>query len=245
MPTVDSTDSSDYVFRMILHMFRTCVEDGEIEIGDRSVLEIIEDYKSHERGMQDEQGDETPITFTIDHTQTLLGRVEDEANSGHAEIAIMFYALWIEHTVNGNLMIGLQRKEYDSEIVNLLIREVKLQVKITVLWRIAGFPQLSDSDVRLIEQVSQARNSFVHYKWPGYAEAKQISVRSQMETIIERSRSLKAAFDAARNALYWNGREEEVMCAFQADLIRHAEEVGPFIFGNIPPERNPDDLSFS
>ena len=169
-------------------------------------------------------------------TQTLLNRAEDEANSGHAEIAIMFYALWIEHTVNGNLMIGLQRKGYDSEIVNLLIREVKLQVKITVLWQIAGFPQLSDSEARLIEQISQARNSFVHYKWPGYDEAAHVSKSGQLGMIMARSRHLKATFDSAMDASYWNGREEEVMSAFLADLMLHAEEVGPFVFGNTPAE---------
>lgn len=238
MPTVDFSDPNDPFAGMLVQLFRTCVEDGEIEIGDRPVHEIIDGYKAYERRMQDQGG--ARFAFTIDHTQTLLDRAEDEADRGHVEIAIMFCALWIEHTVNGNLMIGLRRKGYDSEIVNLLIREVRLQMKITVLWQIAGFRQLSDSDVRLIEQISQARNSFVHYKWSGYDEATQVSMRGQLELIMERSRNLKATFDSAMNALYWDGREEEIMSVFLADLVLHAEEVGPFVFGDTPAE-NPDD----
>jgi hypothetical protein len=129
-------------------------------------------------------------------------------------------------------MVGFQRKGYDPDVINLLIRRLNIEEKTTKLWRAAGFGPLSSEDASLISQIMEARNSFVHYKWKGYDETSDRSRREQLITLLERARALGDIFHSRENSLLWNGREDEIIDFHREDLRRHAEEAGPFILGS-------------
>jgi hypothetical protein len=167
---MQEADSSDHAIlgQIVEGVFRSFIEDGSIIIGDQSPDEIILECKALAAHML---ASNTELRRITDHRSILWLRAKDEYVNGSPEIAITFYALWIEHVVNGNLIAGLQRKGYGLDTINPLIRELKLRTKITALWHIAGFEPLSEADISLIDQVSQTRNAFVHYKWSSYDEA--------------------------------------------------------------------------
>jgi hypothetical protein len=228
MHEADFSESDDLLLRRIMEcVFRSFIEDGSIIIEGQSPDEIILEYKALTAHML---VTEAELRHTPDHRSVLWRRAKDEYVNGSPEIAITFYALWIEHEVNGDLVAGLQRKGYGLDIINPLIRELKLKTKITALWHIAGFEPLSDADISLIDQVSQARNAFVHYKWSGYNEAAGRSNREQLIRLLERTQGLQAVFNSRESSLLWNGREDEIINFYREDLRRHAEEVGPFTF---------------
>jgi hypothetical protein len=200
-------------------IFRSFIEDGSIIIGDQPPDEIILEYKAHLAMMLAE---DTELHHVPDHRSTLWRRAENEYDNGDPQIAVTLYALWIEHVVNGNLMAGFQRKGYDPDVINLLIRRLNIEEKTTKLWRAAGFEPLSSADASLISQIMEARNAFVHYKWRGYDETSDRSRREQLITLLERARVLGDVFHLRENSLLWNGREDEIINFHREDLRRHA-----------------------
>lgn len=227
MHEADFSEPDDPIGQIMECVFRSFIEDGSIIIEDQSPDEIILEYKALAAHML---AAETELRNIPDHRSVLWQRAKDEYVNGTPEIAITFCALWIEHVVNGNLVAGLQRKGYGLDIISPLIRELKLKTKITALWHIAGFEPLPDADISLIDQVSQARNAFVHYKWSGYNEATGRSNREQLVRLLERTQGLEAVFSSREGSLLWNDREDEIINFYREDLRRHAEKVGPFTF---------------
>lgn len=222
------SDADDARARRIVFdkIFRSFVENGIIEVGNRSPSEIIEDFK--EAVLEAAEEDPGWPALVVDHRDLLLENAKRAAESGSLEIAITFYALWIEHTVNGNLINGLRRKGYDAEVVDLLLRKLDLETKFTVLWRVAGFRRLSSDNLRLIKHISEARNAFVHYKWRSYDNATTTASESmevRLRTIVERAESLVTVFNEAISAAYWNNRDDEVIGSFYRDFIDRDHET--------------------
>jgi hypothetical protein len=219
---IDFSDPDDPFLQFIVVILRSYIEDGSIKVGERPPEEIVNEAKSLAREIADEN---VELRRVRDHRLTLLQRAEDEAAQGSIELAITLYALWIEHTVNGYLIFGLQHKEYSlDKVINPLIRDLSLRTKTTALWNVAGFEPLSDEDLALIDQISQARNVFVHYKWPAHDEPAHESMKEKLIVIVNRARNLEAEFNSRANKLLWNGREDEIMNFFWQDIRRRAEE---------------------
>jgi hypothetical protein len=201
---------------MVQLWFCQMVTEGEIEIGERPIDQILEDYKAFlSTSYESIAENRLNVSLVVDYTEELWDCAEREAIRGFPQLAATFYALWIEHMVNGNLITGLQRKGYGAERISRLIRNSPLNAKITTHWKMAGFRQLPDEDVRLIKQVFEARNSFVHYKWP----TADSSLEESLRQTIERARSIKGIFGAAIDDLYWNSRKTEVLAALFGNTV--------------------------
>jgi hypothetical protein len=242
MHTVDFSDPNEPFAPIMEALFRSFIEDGSIIIEDQSPDDIILEYKALLALMLAE---ETRLQRIPDHQSTLWRRAESEYVNGALEIAVTLYALWIEHVVNNDVMIGLQRKGYDPEIIDLLIRRINIEEKAVKLWCAAGFEPLSGPDISLIGQITEARNAFVHYKWKGYDEATDRSNREQLVALLERAHVLIDVFRSRENALLWNGREDEIINFYRKDIRRNAEDIGPLTFGSQNGEESAKSLPSS
>lgn len=229
MYTTDFSDPDNPLMRVFESVFCSYIEDGSVEVGDKKPEQIINEYKALAKGVAT---GEVGLLHTLDHRSSLLERAEAEAHNGSFELSVTLYALWIEHTVNGDLIYGLQRKGYSLETIKPLIRELRLNTKVTALWHIAGFEPLAAADILLIDQVSAARNAFGHYKWSGSDEETEAATNERLKNTTERSRELEAVFIARENTLFWNARRGEIISYFWEDVRRHAREFGPFEFGS-------------
>jgi hypothetical protein len=216
-------------------LFRSYVEDGTIEIGTKSAVEILTEYRAV---IQDFIDTHTELRHIPDHRAGLFQRAQNEAIHGDLNIAVTLCALWIEHTVNGSLVAALERSGYDSETVISLIRDMNLRNKITVLWKIVGLAPLQEEHIRLVDQITQARNAFVHYKWRPRDDAEYEGERSRLREAVVRSYDLKEAFAQADSVLHWNGREEEIMAVYHADMTLYLAEVGRFTRPESPQEES-------
>jgi hypothetical protein len=193
-------------------IFRSCIEAGLVQIEEKSPSEIVNEFKDL---MHQAIASGRDISLITDHRDELLERAKREASGGNLNVAVTFYALWIEHAVNGILIDGLRRKGYDKTVIDPLIRELKLSTKLTALWQVAEIPQIPDDDLRLINEISQFRNSFVHYKWRVLDEADEQSTRNRLKEIVERAGSLPTTFNAVTKGAFWNNREEEIIGALR------------------------------
>lgn len=228
------------IYHVAEKLFRSYIEDGTIEVGGKSTPEILDEYMVI---MQSYVDSNTQIIHIPDHRADLFQRAHDEAINGDPNIAVTFCALWIEHTVNGSLIAALEIQGYESEEVVALIRDANFRNKVTVLWRLASLIPLEEDLIRLADQIMQARNAFVHYKWRARDDADYESEKSRLRDVVGRSRDLNAAFERANNLLHWNGREDEIIAAYRQNVIQHIAEVGPFAWQAPPPEESASNPS--
>jgi|ERR1022692_3965 hypothetical protein len=213
-------------------VFKSHVEDGYVEVSNRKPEDIVLEFERQIKKLIDEG---IGWRSVIDHTPNLLRRAEREIENESFEIAATFYALWIEHTVNGYLISALLRKGYDSEVATPLIRELRIKTKITALWKLVGYPDFTDDDIKTIEQVTQARNAYVHYKWPAHDEATADNLRDQLRSHVAQARNLEAAFKKAADALLWNGRKDEIIGFFHEHMRQRRQKR----FGSSPSSADP------
>ncbi len=194
--------------------FRTLIEDGSIEIAGRDPVDIVEEYKAiilkggiEWRGIRD-------------HRDTLLTRARAEAEERHDEVAVILYATWMEHSINGILVLAFEREGHTAEVVTPLIRELRLQTKASALWRIAGLRDIGEENLTFLGQVSEFRNSLVHYKWQAH-DLDLLHQRSvQLRSIIERVEELVDVLLSIETDTFWDGRETEIIEYFREDSAR-------------------------
>jgi hypothetical protein len=106
---------------------------------------------------------------TIDHQQDLLDEAKRQRDEGRTNYALIFYATWMEHALNGALStfgacIELSEFDYLS-LVRLSLRE-----KMGAVWfLVTGVQFPADLRSRAL-RLADERNRFVHYKWQAASE---------------------------------------------------------------------------
>lgn len=212
-------DFDDWTLSVFWSFLRTFVQDGDIEIGERDASEIVaQGWELAEatpaEGATHAEG-QTEWRQVSDFRHVLIEQAKRNETDGMPEMAVMFYALWIEHTVNACLISGMQRGGYNQDVSGPLIRELRLKTKLTALWHIAGYEPLAHADILTVEQIAEARNAFVHYKWAGHDPSTRTSLSNKLDDVLKRAHNLEDAFDVAVDKRFWCGRKTEIMETFR------------------------------
>ena len=110
--------------------------------------------------------DGTEFNFIVDHKDAVLQQARAFAKESAADFAIMFYATWIEHWLNG--MYAWQSKRSGTSEKDLLckLRCASMKKKMTSHWTATFGEELDTSWVDIMLAIAHHRNTFVHYKWP-------------------------------------------------------------------------------
>ena len=95
---------------------------------------------------------------------TILQEARVYARAEHPEIAVLVYATWFEHWINGLMShrgrhVPLTQAESDCLLFS------NLEAKYLSFPAIFGFPRIAQKHLRAILDVAAARNQFVHYKY--------------------------------------------------------------------------------
>lgn len=113
---------------------------------------------------------ESDCTFgaQIEHGPTLVRGATRFVNEGESYLAILLYATAVEHWVNGMLETGMRRQ--GNQLTSASERGT-LALKLDIRWlQLLGSPFPSGLRDRIL-QLAEARNDFVHYKWPSLDDA--------------------------------------------------------------------------
>jgi hypothetical protein len=176
------------VYETVLRAF---VEDGTLEIEGKTPAEITAEFLSILRSRMGANLDiDLDIDSIIDHRENLLAHAKAQVDAGNNWIAVTLYATLVEHLVNAIITRALERKGHDSAVIIPLVRELRLRTKISALWAIAGLPAINEDHRKLLDQLIEFRNSFVHYKWIAYEMDIQQSRERLLEDIVKRSEGL-------------------------------------------------------
>lgn len=104
----------------------------------------------------------------LDHGRSLLAEAIAHRKRGRHDFAIMFYATWVEHWVNGMILVGATRMGLEPAEARQFLRETRLPSKVGHLWTLLFGEPLPDGVGGKIAKVAKARNDFIHYKWEGF-----------------------------------------------------------------------------
>jgi hypothetical protein len=189
--------------------FVDCVESGRVEIGDRAAEAIIADVA--QRAKEDVKDNELEFVAIVDHRDNLLDRALAAVSEGALGIAVVLYATWIEHYINGLLLITLSRQGVSSQSSKTLLRELRLKSKVTALWELANLPALAPTYLKLIDGITVARNEFVHYKWP----VASVQDKEKQRRDLDELNSLVQMLHEIEDRTLWYGRREEIMAVFR------------------------------
>lgn len=154
------------VGRAILVAFlKALVASGAIDPKGKTHEELLKESKHYLKDFE--------FTHTIDHTPTILNSARQYAKKGEKEYACLFYSLWIEHHLNGLITQWARRNKCSDECAKILVRETNLKAKYLWLHLILAGRQPLQSHLATIQAIAEARNQFVHYKWPILADDRE------------------------------------------------------------------------
>jgi hypothetical protein len=111
-----------------------------------------------------------------DSEDGLLAEARRRVAAGQADFAIVFYAMFIEHRLNGLIVQRWGDIERDDEELVDVLKRNTLNGKTGALWE-SLFNVPFPPQLRLdILAVARARNEFVHYKWQPVPESWPVGV---------------------------------------------------------------------
>jgi hypothetical protein len=210
---------------LLENIFRYEVHNGSIAIDDRSseriVLEFLYDLRLAVDSRK-EQNESLDYRYAVSFLDSILERATIDAESGKDELAVSFYAIWLEHFLNRALTSALRRKGYTSKHIIPLIRELRLRTKAFSLWKISDLPPIDEADLNLIDSIVNHRNSFLHYKWIEHDQDEGTKLEEQLHLVVDRAKPLIGRLIALESSAVWFGRETELIQTLRENMLtRH------------------------
>jgi len=141
-------------------MVRSYVEAGVFTQQDLDDPEYIEYFIS-------EDIREGFLKLVIDHRDDLLEEAKRYEKKGSQEYALLFYALFFEHSINGIISMAAKRKRLSDKSAKQLIRSANISSKFTWVLELLGLPPFNEKHLKCVMRTSDMRNAFVHYKFVG------------------------------------------------------------------------------
>jgi len=142
---------------------QSAIAYGEIDVEGLTDEEAREKVISYLMYLK-ESGKE--IVMRIDHKDTLLEQARSFVANERHELALVIYATWWEHWLNGVLEVKLYKKDITEKEFKQVITSLNNRAKTTWLLKLVDLPEMSDQCLNVMTKLAEKRNSFVHYKYP-------------------------------------------------------------------------------
>ena len=143
-------------------MLQQAIESGAISVEGKSDDEVMLELGTYVDELPTEA-----FVWVMDHRQMLLREARKYLRISNYELATLCYATWAEHTINNLLRTFLARKGLPLASINDAIRSAPHRAKFTWMLDLLDVPPLSEKHVKVLMQLAELRNAFVHYKWVG------------------------------------------------------------------------------
>src|SRR5215472_415291 len=230
-------DNGEFIYREFFSsylddLFCRLVEEGSIEIGNKTADELYAEFRNYIAGNLPfyEEGEELSVAF--DFRYQLLERANHEEDSGHYALALTFYAIWLEHRVNGMLTVALGRKGYLDEVIKPLIKELRLKTKMSSLWAIAGLSPFDREALILADRISEHGNAFAHYKWTGYTETARGRLTAEERDLANAARGLAETISDIESHGFWNGRQPDIVTEIRTRIAEDLQGLSDEVVEN-------------
>jgi hypothetical protein len=141
------------------------------------------------------------ISVGIDHTKQLLAEARKLLRQNKLEPAALYFATFFEHKLNWLIVQICHKKELEDATIKQVLRDAHVRAKCTWIMALLDHEPFSPRVVNTISEISEIRNSFIHYKWPS---------RNPDSKEYEKSKAkLSATMKKAEFVIRYFGRFEE------------------------------------
>src|SRR6478609_657805 len=184
-------DPSEFEKALVIEVIRTVIESavryGDVQLEGRTDEAIKKDIHEYIRARLAE-----PYTFgspvQYDYQSELINEARRYEGMGDFNLALMFYATWFEHWLNGMFVAREPMVVLEREEIIRLIRETNLASKTGHIWHLLFGEKLPVDVVQTILKVTEARNEFVHYKWtPNLSEEEERAEKRELRNLAQRA----------------------------------------------------------
>jgi len=196
-----------FVMAVLQSVLETLISNGEVLVGEKTESDLLHeaaDYILARPRFFDEW------MATPSHEESLLEEARRYVADERPEFAIMMFATWIEHRLNWLLMDAARRRGLTLPEAAQIMRDANMPQKTGSTWLLLFGEPFDTATKKDIEKVSNARNIFVHYKWPeGHLNdgpPKQDDLARAIEAAERAVRDLDALF--AAHVYGWNDGEK-------------------------------------
>ena len=146
-----------------------CIADGRVRVKRASKRNIREQIIEAVKDMLKRRS----LRIIIDHSPSILNQDNKFAQSREYKNACLFFAMWFEHWFNGLIANIAERGLLTHNEVKVLIREMSLRAKCTVLPPLIRMPRIKKFHIDTINRIAELRNAYVHYKYQIYIADKE------------------------------------------------------------------------
>jgi hypothetical protein len=172
---------ADQVLRAVVRHFLMHGYLGAVEISVSNVDQIAEGLAPLVVEMEN-------FDMLTSHTECLLDDALAASKDERHEVAILLYATFFEHRINGIIDTFVRQKGLRAQIAIDLIRRMNIQQKLTSVLELLGAPPFGKVESDRIDGIMNRRNEFAHYKWkPRHDKSSNslVPVISECQKIVE------------------------------------------------------------
>jgi hypothetical protein len=154
---------------------------------------------------EDESPDDEFYVVT-DHSADLLRKATEAIATEEYWFAILFYATWVEHWIN-NILISLSRRSNVPEGVAIaLVRSCSFNLKMKDVWTSLGATPIEKDVMRIMTDIMELRNGFVHYKWQARMTSDEERQDQRLKQVAFEGQRLIAALQKIEDQVLFHGR---------------------------------------
>jgi len=157
------------------------------------------------------------FVLVLDHTKDLLKEARSYARVKRADFALLFYATFIEHWANGEIVRLSQKRGLSAKDITALLRETQLRGKCTWVLALLGAAPLNARYVQRIAAVAEYRNAYVHYKWQPLPEgSKANEEKARVADLLRDAEATARYLIRVENRAVFRGRKRKLLLSVPA-----------------------------
>ncbi|MBM7845376.1 hypothetical protein [Herpetosiphon giganteus] len=157
--SIDNHQFLAFVKSSVLNAIRT----GMLDVANKTDRELQKLVFAYIPQLANETTLSTKLT--LNYTDGLLEDALNAVNNENTLLAIILYATWCEHWINGIITSIARRQGQSDADIKRLIRKHNLGDKYTKVLDGLGLPRFDESIREALRALAKQRNDFVHYKW--------------------------------------------------------------------------------
>lgn len=147
-------------------LYESFVAKGELDPADKTDQQLaLEFWKMAVAFRRDLKNAGENLKLIVTYRELLLPQARRFSRDGQEEIALLFYATWFEHWINGVMHAQGNKLNLDDRALSLLLRTSNLETKFRCFPALLHLPKINEEHLGAILRCGSLRNDFVHYKY--------------------------------------------------------------------------------
>ncbi|MBP8537135.1 hypothetical protein [Streptomyces sp. MK37H] len=148
------------------------------------------------------------VHVVTDHCDDLPKKAVCAMHADEHWFAILFYATWLEHWVNNVLMSLSVRSGVPEGAAVALVRSCSFHVKIKDVWTSLKAAPLGKAHIRMMTDLMEFRNGFVHYKWQSRSISDKDAYDQRVKEVAVSAQNLVTILEELEDQLLFSGRRK-------------------------------------